>query len=112
MTKRLMAKIGEYEKDGQTKGRYAEIGVILSNDKGEYALLNPSVSLGGALTMQNAMNEKAGRRTGDRLMVSIFSEDRQGGGQSSGNRDSGGGQYQGGSGAPTPQNDMDDEIPF
>jgi single-strand DNA-binding protein len=29
-----------------------------------------------------------------------------------GNRDSGGGQSQGGSGALSPQNDMDDEIPF
>jgi len=112
MTKRLMAKVGEYEKDGQTKGRYAEIGVILSNDKGEYALINPSVSLSGALTMQNAMNEKAGRRTGDRLMVSIFSDDRQGGGS----RDAGSGEYSqepaGGYGAGGSANDLDDDLPF
>ena len=27
MTKRLVAKVGQYEKDGQTKGKYTEIGI-------------------------------------------------------------------------------------
>ena len=44
MTKRIMAKVGEYEKDGKTKGNYVEIGVILSNENGEYALIDPTRS--------------------------------------------------------------------
>jgi len=99
MPRKLVAKVGEYEKDGQTKGRYVTIGVILQNDNGEYAVLDPSVNLAGALTMQNMTNHKAGRRTGDKLMVSIFDND---------NQQSGGGQSRGQQGGP----DMDDEIPF
>jgi hypothetical protein len=84
MVKRLTAKIGEYEKDGQTKGRYVEVGVILSSDKGEYILMDPTVNLAGVLTLQNMLNHKAGRKLSDRVMVSVFSEDRQGGGQGGG----------------------------
>jgi hypothetical protein len=80
MVKRLTAKIGEYEKDGQTKGRYVEVGVILSSDKGEYILMDPTVNLAGVLTLQNMLNHKAGRKLSDRVMVSVFSEDRQGNG--------------------------------
>lgn len=98
MVKRLTAKIGEYEKDGQTKGRYVEVGVILSNDKGEYILMDPTVNLAGVLTLQNMMNHKAGRKTGDRVMVGVFSEDRGGSGSGGGG---GGGRH-----------DMDDEIGF
>ena len=101
MVKRLTAKIGEYEKDGQTKGRYADIGVILSNDKGEYMLMDPTVNLAGVLTLQNMMNHKAGRKTSDRVMVGIYSDDQ--GGRSGG---SGGGSTGGGGGA------VDDDIPF
>lgn len=97
MVKRLTAKIGEYEKDGQTKGKYVDLGVILSNDKGEYVLMDPTVNLAGVLTLQNMMNHKAGRKTSDRVMVGVFSDDKSGSG-------SGGG---GGSAGP-----VDDEIPF
>ena len=101
MVKRLTAKIGEYEKDGQTKGRYADLGVILSNDKGEYMLMDPTVNLAGVLTLQNMMNHKAWRKTSDRGMVGIYSDDQ--GGRSGG---SGGGSTGGGGGA------VDDDIPF
>ena len=80
MVKRLTAKIGEYEKDGQTKGRYVEVGVILSSQNGEYILMDPTVNLAGVLTLQNMLNHKAGRKLSDRVMVSVFSEDRQGNG--------------------------------
>lgn len=101
MVKKLVAKVGEYQKDGETKGRYVTVGVILSNDNGEYAIMDPSVNLAGALTMQNMMNHKAGRKTGDKLMVSIFNDDNRSGGGNNGN--SGGGSH---------SRDMDDEIPF
>lgn len=98
MTKRLTAKVGEYEKDGQTKGRYVDLGVILSNSNGEYVLLDPSVSLAGILMQQRVLAQKTGKTVGDRVMVNIWDSERQ-------------------STQPTPQGgygrgDMDDEIPF
>jgi len=104
MAKRLTAKIGEYEKDGQTKGRYANLGVVLSNDNGEYMLMDPTISLGGVLSLQNAMAAEKGQKLRDRVMVSIFADDNQrqgqGGGDQSGGYGSGGGQ------------NLDDEIDF
>ncbi len=98
MVKQLSAKVGEYQKDGQTKGKYVDIGVVLSGDHGEYVLLDPTVNLAGILSLQNMMNHKAGRKTGDRVMAGVFSDDnRQGGGSSNGG---GGGTV------------VDDEIPF
>ena len=73
MTRRLAAKTGEYQKDGQTKGRYVDVGALLSNQNGEYILLNPSVSLSGILAMQNAMSQQP--RTN--VMISIFDSDNQ-----------------------------------
>ena len=73
MTRRLTAKVGEYQKDGQTKGRYVDVGALLSNQNGEYILLNPSVSLSGILAMQNAMSQQP--RTN--VMISIFDSDNQ-----------------------------------
>ena len=99
MVKKLVAKVGEYEKDGQTKGRYVTLGVILRNDNGEYALLDPSVNIAGCLTQQNMTNHKSGRRTGDKLMVSIFDDDNRNGGGGDGGSAGGGAA-------------MDDEIPF
>lgn len=99
MAKRITAKVEEYQKDGQVKGRYVNIGVILSNDKGEYILLDPSVSLSGVLQQQNRTNHAAGRKTGNKVICSIFDDDNQAGSS---------GQSQGQS-AP----DLDDsEIPF
>ena len=105
MTKRLMAKVGEYQKDGQTKGEYVEIGVILSNNNGEYAILHPSVSLSGVLMQQRLLAQKNGSKAGDRVMVGIFENDRNGGNRQQGG---GGNQNSGGSG----RSDFDDEIPF
>ena len=99
MVKRLMAKVGEYQKDGQTKGRYVEIGVIMSTDNGEYALLSPSVDLAGVLMQQRIMAQNGSGKAGDRVMVSIFEENREG-------RGSGGGQQS------NQRSDFEDEIPF
>ena len=114
MVKRLMVKTGEYQKDGQTKGRYTEVGVIMSNDKGEYALLYPAVNLAGVLLQQKILADANGGRSGDRVMVSIFDNDNQrgGGGQSGGGHDSGpsGGGYGGGNSGGS--RDLSDEIPF
>jgi len=77
MTKRIMAKVETYEKDGQTKGKYVEVGVILSNQNGEYALLDPTVNLSGVLQKQNMLNSKAGQPMRDMVMVSIFEQQPQ-----------------------------------
>jgi len=88
--------------------------VIMSNDNGEYALLDPAVNLAGVLLQQKILADANGGRSGDRVMVSIFDNDNQrGGGQSGGY---GGGGYDrspasGGSGCGS-RRDMDDEIPF
>ena len=112
MTKRLTAKIGTYQKDGQTKGRYTNLGVILSNGNGEYMLMDPTVSLSGILSLQNEMALKEGKQTRDRVMVSVFSDDNQQRGGYGGNDQGGGygGQSQGGGYGEG--GDMDDEIPF
>ena len=78
MAKRIVAKIGTYEKDGQTKGEYAKLGVMLNNNNGDYMLLDPSISLAGVLARQNVMALSAGAEQRDMVMVSIFDDDNQG----------------------------------
>jgi len=76
MTKRLAAKTGTYEKDGETKGEYVRVGVMLSgNNGGEFMLLDPTINLAGCLTKQNMMNHKNGKPIRDRLLVSVFDDD-------------------------------------
>lgn len=87
MAKRLVAKVGEYQKDGQTKGEYVKIGVILENQNGEYMLIDPSVSLSGVLAKQNAMAANSGQPVRDNVMASIFTDqNQQGGYQQNNNR--------------------------
>lgn len=127
MVKRLMVKTGDYQKDGQTKGRYTEVGVIMSNDKGEYALLDPAVNLAGVLIQQQILADKNGGRSGDRVMCSIFDNDgqqnsggqqrQQSGNRGQGQQNNGGGYDQGGGygqqqGNQGGNRDLDDEIPF
>lgn len=71
-----MAKIDKYEdKEGKEKGKYQEIGVILSNENGEYALINPEVNLAGVLMKQRVNLPSKGK--GDMVMCSIFDNDNQ-----------------------------------
>jgi len=77
MAKRLVAKTGEYQRDGKTKGEYTRIGVVLSNQNGEYMLLDPAVSLAGVLVKQNALAMSKGEQVRDNVMVSIFDDENQ-----------------------------------
>ena len=77
MTKRLAIKTGEYTKDGNTKGEYVNVGVVLSGDNGEFLLLDPTVNLAGCLTKQNMLNHAKGKKTGDMVMCSIFDSNQQ-----------------------------------
>jgi len=82
MAKKLSVKIGEYQKDGQTKGRYVNIGVIMqSSDGGEYVLLDPTVSMAGVMQQQNTLAMQKNEQLRDRIMVGVFEEDQQGGQQ-------------------------------
>lgn len=120
--KKIMAKTGEYTNgQGETKGNWVEVGVIMSNANGEYIMLNPSVSLAGVQAQQQSLATKQGKQGGERVMCSIFDDtNQQGQGQQSPQQqpqNQGGYQQQ-----PPPQgqqpaaqggfNDFDSDIPF
>ena len=80
--KKLMIKTGEYQKDGQTKGEYTKLGIIMSGTNGEYVLLDPAVNLAGCLIKQRVMNAgKQNKGKGDMVMCSIFEDQPQQGQQ-------------------------------
>ena len=86
MAKRIVAKTGVYQKDGQEKGEYTKLGVMLNNNNGDYMLLDPSVSLAGVLIKQNALAAKTGKEQRDMVMISIFDDDNQQQGQQQNNQ--------------------------
>ena len=73
MAKRIVAVTGEYEKEGQQKAEFTNIGIIGVSDNGkEYVLLDPSISLSGVLAKQNALAFKRGEPIKDMVMSSVF----------------------------------------
>lgn len=80
MTKRLSVKVGEYQKDGETKGEYIRLGALMSgSDGGEFLLLDPTVNIAGCLAKQNMLNHKNNKPVRDSLMVSVFDDSQQNG---------------------------------
>ena len=81
--KKLVAKVGEYtNNNGETKGRYTNLGVLVTgSDGGEYMLLDPTVNMAGVFALQAAMNAKNGKQDSDRVMVSVWEENNQQQGQ-------------------------------
>jgi hypothetical protein len=75
MAKRIVAKTGTYQKDGQEKGEYTKLGVMLNNDNGDYMLMDPCVNLAGILIKQNALAAKNNGQQRDMVMISIFDDD-------------------------------------
>lgn len=75
MTKRLVAKVGTYEKNGETKGEYVKIGALLNGNNGEYLLLDPTINLAGVLAKQNVMALNEGKIQRDSVMCSLFEDD-------------------------------------
>ena len=100
MAKRIVAKTGSYQdkQTNETKGEYTKLGVLLSNDNGDYMLLDPCVSLGGVLIKQNALAAKTGGQQRDMVMVSIFEDDNQGKQQNNNQQNNNQGQQQGNQG--------------
>ena len=72
--KRLAAKIEEYQKDGQTKGKYVDIGVLMENSNGEYIMLNPTVDLAGVLIKQRLLNPD---KASGSVICSVFDNSNQ-----------------------------------
>ena len=111
--KRLAIKVGEYPgKDGKTKGEYLRLGSIMQGqDGGEYILLDPSVSLAGALIKQNVYNSSQKKPMRPSLMVSVFDDNRQ----NTGNNQQAQNQppaQQNNAAPPAATADLDDDIPF
>lgn len=59
----IAVKVGEYEKDGETKGRYENVGVVLDSGDGMYALLKRTFNPAGV------------PGDGDRVILSFFDAD-------------------------------------
>lgn len=79
MTKRLVAKTGTYtNQQGEQKGEYTRIGVLMDGDNGQYMLLDPTVNLAGVLAKQNVMAANEGKPMRDSVMISVFENDNQG----------------------------------
>jgi hypothetical protein len=85
----LAIKTGEYESNGQTKGRYKHIGAVFEGDKGSYLLIDST-----CLSMQLFALVNKDRR--DSVLVSMFEtkDDRKS------------------TTAPRESADLDDTIPF
>jgi hypothetical protein len=81
----LTVKVGEYQKDGQTKGKYENVGALMEGDDGRQFLL-----------LKRTFNPAGVPGTGDRdsIIVSIFQNDGQGQNQGGGSGYGGGQQRQ------------------
>lgn len=85
MAKRVVAKVGTYtNQQGETKGEYQRLGVMMQSDNGEYMLLDPCINLAGVLIKQNALAAKEGKQQRDMVMISIFDDNNQQQGQQQG----------------------------
>jgi hypothetical protein len=83
MKKRLVAKVGSYTNNqGEQKGEYVNVGVLLENQNGEYLLLDPSINIAGLLMKQNLDSGKQNKS----LAVSIFDDSNRQQGQSYNNQ--------------------------
>ena len=88
----LVVKTGEYQKNGETKGRYENVGSVMQGEKGPYIILKRTFNPAGIINPDNR----------DSVLISCFApSDRQGQSQSQG------GQAQQGSG-----DEFSDSIPF
>ena len=63
----LAVKTGEYQKDGQTKGRYQNIGAIMEGEKGSFILLDKTFNPAG---IQDGKNS---------VLIHMFEEKKQDG---------------------------------
>lgn len=75
--KKLSVAVGSYEKDGQQKTKWLNIGIInISQNGKEYMLLDTTVCLAGILLKQNAKSLAEGKQPSENVMVNIFDENQ------------------------------------
>jgi hypothetical protein len=58
----LVVKVGTYQKDGQTKNRYINVGSKMEGDKGSFFLLNRTFNPAGVPNPDNR----------DSIIISVF----------------------------------------
>lgn len=75
MSKKIVARVGQYEKNGEQKSEYCTIGFILNSEHGEYALLDPTINLAGVLARQNALAAKQGKPAREKVAVNFYDND-------------------------------------
>jgi len=91
----LVVKVGEYtDGQGQTKGRFKNVGVMMEGDKGPYILLDRTFNPAGV----------GGNEGRESIIVSLY-EPKDSGGQSSHSAAKADG-YQ------PKARDLDDDVPF
>ena len=65
----LAVKTGEYQKGGETKNRYQNIGSIMENDNGQFMILDRTFNPAGVPNPDNKSS----------VLVSMFKADRDSG---------------------------------
>ena len=91
----LVVKVGEYtDGQGQTKGRFKNVGVMMEGDKGPYILLDRTFNPAGV----------GGNEGRESIIVSLYEPKQEGGQQAHSTAKSNG--YQ------PAARDLDDDVPF
>lgn len=63
----LAVKTGEYQKDGETKGRYENIGAVMENDNGKFIFIKKTFNPAGVPSREGS----------DSIIVSMFKPQEQ-----------------------------------
>lgn len=61
-THNLAVKVGEYQKDGQTKNRYINVGSVMSGENGQFILMDRTFNPAGVPNPDNK----------DSVLISVF----------------------------------------
>jgi len=95
----LAVRVGTYEKNGETKNKYQNIGAVIQGDNGPYIIMDRTFSPAGVPNPEDREN----------FIVSLFEprDNSQGGGQPQG-----GGQSQGGGQPQNYDQDFSSDVPF
>jgi hypothetical protein len=77
--KDIVAVVGNYtDRNGNEKAEFLKIGAIGVSQQGkEYLILDPGVSISGALYKQNLNNQAKGKPAQKSLMCSVFDKNQQ-----------------------------------
>ena len=63
----LCVKVGQYEKNGETKNRYLNVGAVMKGEKGQFIFLNRTFNPAGVPNPDNR----------DNVIVSIFKKENK-----------------------------------